>query len=157
VVAALEPEPGMLVETLDDWKDLSRDRSALTLALDLGHCLVTGEREPPAAVREFAANIGTVAIEDMRRGDHTHLPFGEGDMDIPACLDALEAVGFPASSASSCPARATARTRWFRDPSVISANAADEDPVLQPALLPRDQRHERLRAEPAAPLGGCRP
>jgi D-psicose/D-tagatose/L-ribulose 3-epimerase len=35
-----------------------------------------------------------VAIEDMRRGDHTHLPFGEGDMDVPACLDALEAVGF---------------------------------------------------------------
>ena len=31
----------------------------------------------------------------MRRGDHTHLPFGEGDMDIPACLDALEQVGFP--------------------------------------------------------------
>jgi sugar phosphate isomerase/epimerase len=95
VAAALEPEPGMLVETLDDWIGLSSDLPALTLALDLGHCLVTGEREPPAAVREFAASIGTVAIEDMRRGDHTHLPFGEGDMDIPACLDALEAVGFP--------------------------------------------------------------
>ena len=95
VVAALEPEPGMLVETLDDWNGLSRDLPALTLALDLGHCLVTGEREPPAAVREFKASLGTVAIEDMRRGDHTHLPFGEGDMDIPACLDALEEVGFP--------------------------------------------------------------
>jgi sugar phosphate isomerase/epimerase len=95
VAAALEPEPGMLVETLDDWIGLSRDLPALTLALDLGHCLVTGEREPPAAVHEFAPNLGTVAIEDMRRGDHTHLPFGEGDMDIPACLDTLEAVGFP--------------------------------------------------------------
>ena len=95
VVAALEPEPGMLVETLDDWMALSADLPALTLALDLGHCLVTGEREPPAAVHEFKASLGTVAVEDMRRGDHTHLPFGEGDMDIPACLDALEAVGFP--------------------------------------------------------------
>ncbi len=95
VAAALEPEPGMLIGTLDDWIGLSRDLPTLTLALDLGHCLVTGEREPPAAVREFAASLGTVAIEDMRRGDHTHLPFGEGDMDIPACLDALEAVGFP--------------------------------------------------------------
>ena len=94
VTAALEPEPGMLVETLDDWA-LLRDRlPALALALDLGHCLVTQEREPAAAVREFADHLGTVAIEDMRRGDHTHLPFGEGDMDIPACLDALEAVGF---------------------------------------------------------------
>ena len=95
VAAALEPEPGMLVETLDDWVGLARDLPALTLALDLGHCLVTGECEPPAAVREFKAKLGTVAVEDMRRGDHTHLPFGEGDMDIPACLDALEEVGFP--------------------------------------------------------------
>jgi sugar phosphate isomerase/epimerase len=30
----------------------------------------------------------------MRRGVHVHLPFGEGDMDIPACLGALEAIGF---------------------------------------------------------------
>jgi len=95
VTAALEPEPGMLVETVDDWRTLHQHLPELTLALDLGHLLVTGEREPPAAVREFAAHLGTVAIEDMRRGNHTHLPFGEGDMDIPACLDALEAVGFP--------------------------------------------------------------
>ena len=34
-----------------------------------------------AAVAEFADCIGTVAIEDMARGVHVHLPFGEGDMD----------------------------------------------------------------------------
>ena len=95
VTAALEPEPGMLVETLDDWLLLRRHLPGLKLALDLGHCLVTGERAPPAAVAEFAADLGTVAIEDMRRGEHVHLPFGEGDMDIPACLDALEHIGFP--------------------------------------------------------------
>ncbi|MDO9712181.1 sugar phosphate isomerase/epimerase family protein [Paracraurococcus lichenis] len=94
VTAALEPEPGMLVETLDDWALLQQQLPALKLALDLGHCLVTQEREPPEAVREFAPHIGTVAIEDMRRGDHTHLPFGEGDMDIGGCLDELEAIGF---------------------------------------------------------------
>ena len=94
VVAALEPEPGMLVETLDDWATLHCQLPRLRLALDLGHCLVTQEREPAAAIAEFAQHIGTVAIEDMRRGDHTHLPFGEGDMDIPACLDALEAIQF---------------------------------------------------------------
>lgn len=94
VVAALEPEPGMLIETLDDWAALQARLPGLRLALDLGHCLVTQEREPAAAIAEFAAHIGTVAIEDMRRGDHTHLPFGEGEMDIPACLDALDAIGF---------------------------------------------------------------
>lgn len=92
IVAALEPEPGMLVETLDDFARL--DVPGLRLALDTGHCLVTGEREPAAAVREFAGRLGTVAIEDMARGVHVHLPFGEGDMDVPGVLDALEEIGF---------------------------------------------------------------
>ena len=94
MAAALEPEPGMLVETLDDWAALQTRLPGLRLALDLGHCLVTQEREPAAAVIEFAPHIGTVAIEDMRAGEHIHLPFGEGDMDIPACLDMLETIGF---------------------------------------------------------------
>ena len=92
VVAALEPEPGMLVETLDDWRALGVPD--LALALDTGHCLVTGERDPAAAVAEFAAVLGTVTIEDMKRGAHVHLPFGEGDMDVPGVLRALQAIGF---------------------------------------------------------------
>lgn len=94
VTAALEPEPGMLVETVDDYIALASRHPTLTLALDVGHCLVTGEREPAAAVREFAGRIGTVSMEDMRRGEHVHLPFGEGDMDTPGVLRALEETGF---------------------------------------------------------------
>ena len=92
VVAALEPEPGMLVETVDDWRALGIP--GLTLALDTGHCLVTGERDPADAVREFSGVLGTVTIEDMKRGVHVHLPFGEGDMDVPAVLRALEDARF---------------------------------------------------------------
>lgn len=94
VTVALEPEPGMLVETVDDYATVARDLPGLTLALDLGHCLVTGERDPAAAAREFAGRIGTVSIEDMKRGEHIHLAFGEGDMDIPGILDALEEIAF---------------------------------------------------------------
>jgi D-psicose/D-tagatose/L-ribulose 3-epimerase len=90
--AALEPEPGMLVETVDDWRALGI--AGLRLALDTGHCLVTGERAPDDAVREFAGELGTVSIEDMRRGVHVHLPFGEGDMPISAVLAALHGIGF---------------------------------------------------------------
>ena len=92
VVACLEPEPGMLIETLDDYAAL--DLPGLKLALDTGHCLVTGERDPAEAVAEFADRIGTVAIEDMARGVHIHLPFGEGDMDVPGVLAALDAIRF---------------------------------------------------------------
>ena len=94
VVAALEPEPGMLVETVDDYRDIASRIPGLRLALDLGHLLVTGEREPPAAIRDFAAELGTVTIEDMRRGVHVHLPFGEGDMDTGAALSTLAEIGF---------------------------------------------------------------
>ena len=30
----------------------------------------------------------------MRRGVHVHLPFGEGDMDVPSVLGALTDIGF---------------------------------------------------------------
>ena len=90
--AALEPEPGMLIETVDDYAAL--DLPGLRLALDTGHCLVTGERDPAAAVREFGSRLATVSIEDMERGRHVHLAFGDGDMDVPSVLDALDAIGF---------------------------------------------------------------
>src|SRR5690606_9997228 len=60
---ALEPEPGMLVETIDDWKRLAADMrygDTLYLALDAGHCLVTQERDPAEAVREMSGWLGTV-------------------------------------------------------------------------------------------------
>ena len=92
VTAALEPEPGMLIETADDYRGLAIP--GLKLALDTGHCLVTGERDPADSVVMFADDLGTVAIEDMKRGVHVHLPFGEGDMDIPAILRALQKIGY---------------------------------------------------------------
>ena len=39
--------------------------------------------------------LGTVTIEDMKRGSHIHLPFGEGDMDVPGVLArAASEIGF---------------------------------------------------------------
>ncbi len=82
----------MLIETPAQWEAL--DVPGLELALDTGHCLVTQEIDPAAAVRRWGSRLATVSIEDMKRGDHLHLPFGEGDMDVPGVLDALDAVGF---------------------------------------------------------------
>ena len=94
VDASFEPEPGMLIETVDDYDTLAARHPRLRLALDTGHCLVTEDIEPADAIRRYAPRLGTVAIEDMRRGDHTHLPFGQGDMDMPGVLNALDAIGF---------------------------------------------------------------
>lgn len=94
VTVAIEPEPGMLVTTLDHWASLQAVVPEITLALDLGHCLVTDERDPAGAVREFAPHLGTVSIEDMKRGRHEHLPFGQGDMDVPGVLRALREINY---------------------------------------------------------------
>lgn len=92
VVVALEPEPGMAIADLDDF--LAFVPPDLPLALDTGHCLVTGERDPADAVHEFAHRIATITVEDMRRGEHVHLPFGDGDMDVPSLLSAIEEINF---------------------------------------------------------------
>ena len=94
VAAAFEPEPEMLVGTVTEFERFAAGFPTLRLALDLGHCLVSEDVEPQDAILSQAERLGTVHIEDMKRGVHTHLPFGEGDMDLPAVLAALRQVGF---------------------------------------------------------------
>jgi sugar phosphate isomerase/epimerase len=94
VTLALEPEPGMLVETVDGYLGLVDAIPSLRLALDVGHCLVTGDRSPAAAVLETADALGTVTVEDMRPGVHEHLPFGDGQLDLPSVLGALRQIGY---------------------------------------------------------------
>ena len=84
----------MLVDGPGDWERLAAQVPGLRLALDTGHCLVSGDLEPGDAVHRYAGRLGAVAVEDMRRGVHEHLAFGEGDLDLPAVLGALRAVGY---------------------------------------------------------------
>jgi L-ribulose-5-phosphate 3-epimerase len=92
-----EPEPGMFVERLDDFEVLDRrlgHPDALGLTLDIGHCVCL-ERDPVAeCVRRGAGRLVHVHIEDMRRGVHEHLMFGDGELDVPVALAALSEVGY---------------------------------------------------------------
>ncbi|MFK4264428.1 sugar phosphate isomerase/epimerase family protein [Streptomyces milbemycinicus] len=94
---AIEPEPGHLLATLADFHHLRRllgDPPALGLTLDLGHCQCLEPLPPADCVRAAAPWLRHVQIEDMRRGVHDHLPFGEGEMDFPPVLAALAATGY---------------------------------------------------------------
>ena len=88
---AFEPEPGMFIDTFARFARLDeRIRHPLfDLTVDLGHvhCIEDG----PVAdhVRTWGPRIANVHIEDMDRGVHDHLMFGEGTMDFPPILDAL--------------------------------------------------------------------
>jgi sugar phosphate isomerase/epimerase len=96
IVLGFEPEPGMLVAGLDDWARLRRELRSpeLGLTLDLGHVLLTEPDPPEHAVRRFGAELVNVHAEDMRRGVHEHLMFGEGEMDYRPILAALAEVGY---------------------------------------------------------------
>ena len=77
-----EPEPGMLVETVEGWTHV-RDavgHPALGLTLDVGHCLATREGDPARILRRHAAEIVVLQVDDHRAGRHDHLLFGEGEV-----------------------------------------------------------------------------
>ncbi|MFI2764082.1 sugar phosphate isomerase/epimerase family protein [Streptomyces echinatus] len=97
VPLAVEPEPGHLLATLADFhhlRGLLGDPPALGLTLDIGHCQCLEPLPPEDCVRAAAPWLRHVQIEDMRRGVHDHLPFGEGEIDFPPVLAALDASGY---------------------------------------------------------------
>ncbi len=84
VALALEPEPGHLVATLDDFRAFTAAAPGLVgLSLDVGHLLVAGEAEPHEAVREWRDQIRSVQLDDMKAGAHVHLAPGEGEVNFP--------------------------------------------------------------------------
>ena len=96
LVAAFEPEPGMHIATLADWTRLraAARHPCLRLALDVGHVHCNREGDPAEAIRRHAADLADVQIEDMREGEHLHLPFGEGTLDVRPVVTALTQSGF---------------------------------------------------------------
>ncbi|MEU6321341.1 sugar phosphate isomerase/epimerase family protein [Streptomyces sp. NPDC047009] len=97
VPLAVEPEPGHLLATLADFHHLRRalgDPELLGLTLDIGHCQCLEPLPPADCVRDAAPWLRHVQIEDMRRGVHEHLPFGDGEIDFPPVLAALAAGGY---------------------------------------------------------------
>jgi sugar phosphate isomerase/epimerase len=93
---ALEPEPGMAIETVAAYDALAADLggSAPALCLDIGHLYVTGELPPAEVIARCADRLAQVHLEDMRRGVHEHLPPGEGDVDFAAVRSALQRQGY---------------------------------------------------------------
>jgi sugar phosphate isomerase/epimerase len=66
----------------------------LRLTVDVGHLRCSEEAEPAACVLGAGDLVANVQIDDMRRGVHEHLPLGDGEVDFPPVLAALEAVEF---------------------------------------------------------------
>ena len=93
---AFEPEPGMFIDTFARFAKLD-DRikhPLFDLTVDLGHvhCIECGAVADH--VRSWGPRIANVHVEDMVKGVHEHLMFGEGTMDFPPILQALRDVDY---------------------------------------------------------------
>lgn len=97
VTLGLEPEPGMLVDRTEGYERLLAELgrpAGLGLTLDVGHCRVNEDEPIPACIARVAGHLVNVQIEDMRRGVHEHLAFGDGEIDFPPALGALADAGY---------------------------------------------------------------
>lgn len=98
---AFEPEPGMFIERVHEYVSLleaieqdGREAPHLGVTLDIGHLQCSEDSPPAAYVHHCADRLFNVHIEDMVRGVHEHLRFGDGEIDFPPVLAALEEVGY---------------------------------------------------------------
>jgi L-ribulose-5-phosphate 3-epimerase len=101
VPLAFEPEPGMFIDTMDRFADLlaaihqrGADPDRLRLTIDVGHLHCLGELPITDQLRQWADRLSNVHIEDMRAGVHEHLMFGEGEIDFPPVIQALEEIRY---------------------------------------------------------------
>jgi L-ribulose-5-phosphate 3-epimerase len=101
VALAIEPEPGMLIDTVDRYDELlnrladrSVDASRLGLTIDVGHLHCQGELPIAEKIRTSKNRLKNVHIEDMRAGVHEHLKFGEGEIDFQPVIAALAEIRY---------------------------------------------------------------
>jgi len=93
---AFEPEPGMLIDTMVKFRELHErvGQRNFGLTLDIGHLHCQGDVPIVDHLRRWKDWLWNVHIEDMRRGVHDHLMFGEGEIDFPPVLHTLKEIGY---------------------------------------------------------------
>jgi sugar phosphate isomerase/epimerase len=96
VLLLIEPEPGLLVETADQFLELMQhvDSPAVGLNFDIGHFYCVGD-EPAPTVERLAPYIRHFHLEDIAASRvHHHLIPGEGAIDFAATLRAIRSIGY---------------------------------------------------------------
>ncbi len=93
---AFEPEPGMFIDTMAKYTDLHRrvGHPSFGLTLDVGHLHCQGELPIAEYVERWKDSLWNIHIEDMRKGVHDHLLFGDGEIDFPPIFDALHRIKY---------------------------------------------------------------
>lgn len=93
---AFEPEPGMFIDTMDKFAELHArvNHPAFGLTVDVGHLVCNGELPVSDHLVRWKDWLWNVHVEDMRRGVHDHLMFGEGEVDFADVFNGLRAANY---------------------------------------------------------------
>ncbi|MFD7241675.1 TIM barrel protein [Streptomyces massasporeus] len=150
---AVEPEPGHLLATLADFHRLRSalgDPEPLGLTLDIGHCQCLEPLSPADCLRAAAPWLRHVQIEDMRRGVHEHLPFGDGEIDFPPVLAALAATGYQGLTVVELPRHSHAGPHFAAHSLPFLRHAERTAATLPPATAPALQQAAPPHGAPSA-------
>jgi sugar phosphate isomerase/epimerase len=96
VLLLIEPEPGLIVETADQFEELMKhlDSPAVGLNFDIGHFYCVGD-EPAPTIHRLARHVRHIHLEDIAATRvHHHLIPGEGAIDFASVLRAIDAIGY---------------------------------------------------------------
>ena len=96
VLLLVEPEPGLLIETMDQFLEFRGrlDSPAVGLNFDIGHAYCVGD-DPATTIPRLAKHIRHIHLEDIAATRvHAHLVPGDGAIDFTATLRAIESIGY---------------------------------------------------------------
>ncbi len=93
---AFEPEPGMFVETGEQYARLvaAIPDQTFGLTLDIGHVHCLQDGTIAEHIHRWPERLYQLHLEDMLPGVHEHLPFGAGSIDFPPVFAALRAINY---------------------------------------------------------------
>ncbi len=98
VVCAIEPEPGLFIETSDEYlafkNEFFADNPHIRMNCDIGHLYCVGEA-PAESIRRCASEVAHVHLEDIGANRvHQHLTPGKGAIDFAAIFTALGEINY---------------------------------------------------------------
>jgi sugar phosphate isomerase/epimerase len=96
VLLLVEPEPGLLIETVDQFLEFMQhiDSPAVGMNFDVGHAYCVGD-DPATAIPRAAPYIRHFHLEDIAATRvHQHLVPGDGAIDFAATLKAIRALDY---------------------------------------------------------------
>ena len=150
VILAVEPEPGLLIESAGEYLGFKQrffaGEPAVRMNCDVGHLFCVGD-SPDGVIRAMPNEIAHVHIEDIGANRvHQHLTPGRGVMDFAAIFAALDAIDYaghttvelyPYASSAAGVARGGARSPRALD---------DLVEIARPGALRRSVRRRRFKA-----------